>query len=69
MAEVGNASGKPSTTSQLSSTFPFQKASHETKVQWEYRKRFLEYYNGQYPDDQLECWSKIISNAKFYGCK
>jgi XRN-Two Binding Domain, XTBD len=45
-----------------------RKASHETETQWQYRKKFLLHYDGQYPIEQLECWSKILSNSKFYGC-
>ncbi|XP_055344843.1 uncharacterized protein LOC129592751 [Paramacrobiotus metropolitanus] len=46
------------------------RSKHETKIQWIFRKKFLLHYGSQnqYTPDQLECWSKILSNVKFYGC-
>ncbi|OWA52005.1 hypothetical protein BV898_16461 [Hypsibius exemplaris] len=48
--------------------FVAKKATYETEVQWQYRKKFLDHYEGKYPIERLESWSKILSNSKFYGC-
>lgn len=69
MSYRDSTSSNPGPGTSESSEIQSLRAGHETEIQWQFRKNFILRYQDRHLVDQLQCWSKILSNMKYYGCR